>query len=69
MSRPNRDTVSALVLLCGCGAFFWASTRIRDMGFETLGFAGRNESGGNGYGSVLFLPECRGRVVGHLDDL
>ncbi len=37
MSRPNRDTVSALVLLCGCGAFFWASTRIRDMGFETLG--------------------------------
>ncbi len=37
MRRPNRDTASALVLLVACGAFFWASSRIRDMGFETLG--------------------------------
>ncbi len=39
MSGPNRDTVTALVLLVACGTFFWATTRIRDLGFETLGSA------------------------------
>ena len=37
MKRLNQDTVSAVVLLLFCGLFFWASTQIRDMGFETLG--------------------------------
>lgn len=36
MARINRDTVVAVILLLGCGAFFQASFDIRDMGFESL---------------------------------
>ncbi|MEE9299780.1 MAG: tripartite tricarboxylate transporter TctB family protein [Alphaproteobacteria bacterium] len=37
MRRINRDTGVAIFLLLVCGAFFWASFDIRDMGYESLG--------------------------------
>lgn len=37
MDRLNRDTVCAIVILCGGGVFFWATFHIKDMGYESLG--------------------------------
>jgi hypothetical protein len=32
----NRDTVCALALLVFCAVFFWSSTSIKDMGYESM---------------------------------
>ena len=37
MSRINRDTATAIVLLVFCGVFFWQTFAIRDMGYATIG--------------------------------
>ncbi len=39
MRTLNRDTYCAVALLAFCGLYYWASTRIPDMGYETLGSA------------------------------
>ena len=36
MQRLNRDAVVALVLLLGCGVFFWASFHIEETSYGTL---------------------------------
>jgi len=33
----NRDTLCALTLLVFCAVFFWSSTNIKDMGYESMG--------------------------------
>ena len=33
----NRDTIVAVLLLLFCGVMFWATTQIRDPGFEQMG--------------------------------
>ena len=35
--KINRDTVCAVALLLFCAVFFWSSTTIRDMGYESMG--------------------------------
>ena len=37
MNRLNRDTITAIVLLLVCGAFFWQTFYIRDIPFSTMG--------------------------------
>ena len=37
MARLNRDIIVAIVLLLGCGVFFWRTFYIPDMGYESLG--------------------------------
>ena len=37
MSRINRATATAIVLLVFCGVFFWQTFAIRDMGYATIG--------------------------------
>lgn len=37
MTNLNRDTIVAIVLLLFCGVMFWATTLIRDPGFEQMG--------------------------------
>ena len=37
MSRIDRDTAVAVILLLVCGIFYLATFSIRDMGYETLG--------------------------------
>ncbi len=37
MKSINRDTVCALVLLVFSGVFFWSSTGVKDMGYESIG--------------------------------
>ena len=36
MRSINRDTLCAIVLLLLCATFFWASTSIQDMGYESM---------------------------------
>ena len=37
MRSVNRDTLCAIFLLLFCATFFWASTFIQDMGYESMG--------------------------------
>ena len=37
MARLNRDIIVAIVLLLGCGVFFWRTFYIPDMDYESLG--------------------------------
>lgn len=37
MRSINRDTFCAIVFLLFCATFFWASTSIQDMGYESMG--------------------------------
>lgn len=37
MNRLNRDTITAIVLLLVCGAFFWQTFYIREIPFSTMG--------------------------------
>ena len=37
MTKLNRDTICAIVILMAGGVFFWATFYIKDMQYESLG--------------------------------